>query len=71
MASLNHNFCVSEREMFLHDELDSSGKTGGVFSLARRVVATTLPRKGSERAFEGGAFRLGFRFSASAGQPIR
>ena len=30
-ASLNHNFCLSERGIFLRDALDSSGKTGGGF----------------------------------------
>jgi hypothetical protein len=45
MASLNHNFCVSERRIFLFDELDSSGKTGGVFWFARRAAtATLMPR---------------------------
>src|ERR1700753_4105505 len=29
LASLNHNFYISEREIFLGDALDSSGKTGG------------------------------------------
>jgi hypothetical protein len=42
MASLNHKFCVSERDIFLRDELDSSGKTGGGFSFARRAAAATL-----------------------------
>jgi hypothetical protein len=28
--------------MFLFDELDSSGKTGGGFSFARRAAAATL-----------------------------
>jgi hypothetical protein len=42
MASLNHNFYISERDIFLRGELDSSGKTGGVFSFARGVVAATL-----------------------------
>jgi hypothetical protein len=42
MASLNHKFCLSERDIFLRAELDSSGKTGGLFSSARRVVAATL-----------------------------
>jgi hypothetical protein len=42
MASLNHNFCVSERRIFLFDELDSSGKTGGGFWFARRVETATL-----------------------------
>ncbi len=31
LASLNHNFCLSERHIFLRGELDSSGKTGGGF----------------------------------------
>src|ERR1700761_7074089 len=31
MASLNHNFCISERHIFSPGELDSSGKTGGGF----------------------------------------
>jgi hypothetical protein len=31
MASLNHNFRLSERELFLRSALDSSGKTGGGF----------------------------------------
>jgi hypothetical protein len=45
MASLNHKFCLSERRIFLFDELDSSGKTGGVFWFARRVLAAAvLPR---------------------------
>src|SRR5262249_46513473 len=30
-ASLNHNFRLSERQIFLREGLDSSGKTGGVF----------------------------------------
>ena len=34
LASLNHNFCLSERRIFLFQELDSSGKTGGGFSPA-------------------------------------
>jgi hypothetical protein len=29
MTSLNHNFALSERRIFLRDALDSSGKTGG------------------------------------------
>src|ERR1700760_2321322 len=38
LASLNHNFCVSERTIFLRGALDSSGKTGGGFCcVARRV----------------------------------
>jgi hypothetical protein len=41
MASLNHKFFLSEREMFLRGELDSSGKTGGGFLVARRIVAAT------------------------------
>src|SRR6202030_4324016 len=40
MASLNHNFVLSERQIFLRCVLDSSGKTGGVFSLGRVVRAT-------------------------------
>jgi hypothetical protein len=31
MASLNHNFRLSERGIFLQRGLDSSGKTGGDF----------------------------------------
>src|SRR5580704_12936232 len=31
MASLNHNFDISERSIFLLGGLDSSGKTGGGF----------------------------------------
>src|SRR5581483_5854753 len=31
LASLNHKYCISERRLFLPGELDSSGKTGGVF----------------------------------------
>jgi hypothetical protein len=42
MASLNHNFFLSERRIFFHGALDSSGKTGGVFSLAGRVPSATL-----------------------------
>src|ERR1700742_3625957 len=29
LTSLNHNFCLSERAIFLRGALDSSGKTGG------------------------------------------
>jgi hypothetical protein len=29
MVSLNHNFSISERQIFLRSALDSSGKTGG------------------------------------------
>ena len=29
MASLSHNFRISERDIFLRGTLDSSGKTGG------------------------------------------
>jgi hypothetical protein len=36
MASLNHNFCVSETNIFLRRALDSSGKTGGGFGGARQ-----------------------------------
>src|SRR5215813_3225794 len=32
LASLNHNFCLSEIQIFLRGALDSSGKTGGGFS---------------------------------------
>jgi len=39
-SSLNHNFCLSEIGIFLRDELDSSGKTGGEFSFARRTENT-------------------------------
>src|SRR5262249_40478327 len=43
MASLNHNFRLSERTIFLRSELDSSGKAGSGFScFARRVAAATL-----------------------------
>src|ERR1700730_491107 len=31
LASLNHNFSIAKRRIFLPAELDSSGKTGGVF----------------------------------------
>src|SRR5262249_532278 len=31
MDSLNHNFLLSERQIFLRGALDSSGKTGGGF----------------------------------------
>src|SRR5581483_9530144 len=31
LASLNHNFSISERRIFSRDALDSSGKTGGGF----------------------------------------
>jgi hypothetical protein len=34
MASLNHNFDISEIDIFLRGDLDSSGKTGGGFSVA-------------------------------------
>jgi hypothetical protein len=39
MASLSHNFRISERRIFLHGALDSSGKTGGGFfgMVARRA----------------------------------
>src|SRR5581483_2098907 len=38
LASLNHNFFLSERRIFLRRELDSSGKTGGGFlAVARRA----------------------------------
>jgi hypothetical protein len=42
MASLNHNFFLSEREIFLRGALDSSGKTGGGFSFARRAEKDTV-----------------------------
>jgi hypothetical protein len=43
MASLNHNFVLSERQIFLRRALDSSGETGGEFCcFARRVAAATL-----------------------------
>jgi hypothetical protein len=45
MASLNHKFCVSERDIFSRDELDSSGKTGGGFWFARPAAAATLQRR--------------------------
>ena len=35
LASLNHNFCLSEIDIFLRGALNSSGKTGGGFSPAR------------------------------------
>jgi hypothetical protein len=41
MASLNHNFFLSERDIFLRGELDSSGKTGGVFCLSRGTATPT------------------------------
>jgi hypothetical protein len=45
MASLNHNFFLSESDIFLRGALASSGKTGGGFSVfARRVVEATLRR---------------------------
>jgi hypothetical protein len=31
LASLNHNFFISETLIFLRGEIDSSGKTGGGF----------------------------------------
>src|SRR6202030_4645226 len=38
MASLNHNFRLSERRIFLRGALDSSGKTGGgILGTARRA----------------------------------
>jgi hypothetical protein len=41
MASLNHNFVLSERQIFLRAALDSSGKTGGVFCLSRGTATPT------------------------------
>src|ERR1700761_6453670 len=38
MASLNHKFCVSERNIFLRGALDTSGKTGGGFFAVLPVV---------------------------------
>src|ERR1700748_579370 len=49
VASLNHNFFLSERRIFLPSELDSSGKTGGGFLVARRVAAARSgPHAGSQ-----------------------
>jgi hypothetical protein len=50
MVSLNHNFCLSERQIFLRHELDSSGKTGGVLSFAHRV--------GTQQSLEAAAPKL-------------
>jgi hypothetical protein len=36
MASINHNFSLSERQLFLRGALDSLGKTGGGFFAAAR-----------------------------------
>jgi hypothetical protein len=43
-ARLKHDFRISEREIFLREGLDSSGKTRGVFSLARRAEKDTVPK---------------------------
>jgi hypothetical protein len=43
MASLNHNFFYSERQIFLRWRLDTSGKTGGGFlRIARRAEKDTV-----------------------------
>jgi hypothetical protein len=46
-GSLNHNFLISERKIFLRGKLDSSGKTGGGFlpvaHRARRVLVEACP----------------------------
>jgi hypothetical protein len=43
MTSINHNFCLSERNIFLQRALDPSGKTGGGFwCFARRLEKITL-----------------------------
>src|SRR5262249_5259280 len=48
-SGLDHIFRFSERDIFLRKGLASSGKTGGVFSVARRVAtATLLPRAHSD-----------------------
>src|ERR1700754_770118 len=41
LTSLNHKFFLSERDIFLRGALDTSGKTGGGFFVARRVVGAT------------------------------
>jgi hypothetical protein len=52
MASLNHNFSISERTIFLPGALDSSGKTGGGFlPIARRVGHTPRARRPWQRTF--------------------
>ena len=42
-TSLNHNFLLSERELFLRSKLDSSDKTGG--RVLRPRVAAALPEQ--------------------------
>src|SRR5581483_5397294 len=59
LASLNHNFCLSERRIFLCGALDSSGKTGGGFSFAdafdqtRRATASDTPVRLSPKSGHG------------------
>src|SRR6185503_15484546 len=53
LTSLNHNFCLSERDIFSRGALDSSGKTGGGFWPARSVAATLRWNTG------GGTVRFG------------
>ncbi len=50
LVSLNHNFCLSERQIFLRGALDTSGKTGGGFlvscasSRASNTSVSAVPR---------------------------
>jgi hypothetical protein len=48
MTSLFHNFFVSERDIYLWREIDSSGKTGGGFLVF--VEATMVRRTRRARA---------------------
>jgi hypothetical protein len=55
LASLNHNFCLSERRIFLRDALDSSGKTGGGFLHRSCREHTLIPPPCGEGAELGSA----------------
>jgi hypothetical protein len=63
MASLNHNFVVSEIDIFLRRELDSSGKTGGGISLRRHT--------GSLRQHSTSGGKVGFGAGSGLANRIR
>jgi hypothetical protein len=51
ISSLNHNFYLSERQIFLRGELDSSGKTGGEFFAVAAGKASAERRSAFPSAF--------------------
>ena len=51
LASLNHKFCLSERDIFSQGALDSSGKTGGGFCSLPVLLAAGRSSETANRAW--------------------